>query len=79
LGQVNLVWDLKGYIVDGFCIDQLDNFTPKPALGNKDSAYENILGFALREVTYDWLVGYWVTGMHEMTLSISSSHEGCVR
>jgi catechol 2,3-dioxygenase-like lactoylglutathione lyase family enzyme len=35
--------------------------------------YEGILGLELREVTYDWFVGYWVSSKHEMTLCISSS------
>lgn len=37
--------------------------------------YENILGLELREVTYDWFVGYWVSKKHEMTLCISTSPE----
>ena len=37
--------------------------------------YEEILGLALREVTYEWFVGYWVSDKHEMTLCISSSPE----
>ena len=32
--------------------------------------YEEILGLRLRELTYDWFVGYWVSEMHEMTLCI---------
>lgn len=37
--------------------------------------YESILGLKLREVTYDWFVGYWVSEKHEMSLCISSSPE----
>ena len=37
--------------------------------------YEGILGLELREVTYDWFVGYWVSNKHEMTLCISSSSD----
>ncbi len=37
--------------------------------------YEGILGLILREVTYDWFVGYWVSEKHEMTLCISTSPE----
>ena len=39
------------------------------------SFYENILGLKVREITYDWLVGYWVSEKHEMTLCISTSPE----
>jgi len=35
--------------------------------------YEGLLGLELREVTYDWFVGYWVSSKREMTLCISSS------
>jgi predicted enzyme related to lactoylglutathione lyase len=35
--------------------------------------YEDLLGLALREVTYDWFIGYWISNKHEMTLCISSS------
>jgi predicted enzyme related to lactoylglutathione lyase len=35
--------------------------------------YEDILGLKIREVTYDWFVGYWVSEKHEMTLCISTS------
>jgi len=35
--------------------------------------YEGILGLELREMIYDWFVGYWVSGKREMTLFISSS------
>lgn len=35
--------------------------------------YEALLGLELREVTYNWFVGYWVSNKHEMTLCISSS------
>lgn len=37
--------------------------------------YEDILELEIREVTYDWLVGYWISDRHEMTLCISSSPE----
>ena len=37
--------------------------------------YEGVLGLEIREVTYDWFVGYWVSDKHEMTLCISSSPE----
>lgn len=37
--------------------------------------YEEVLGLELREVTYDWFVGYWISSKHEMTLCISSSAE----
>ncbi len=37
--------------------------------------YEGLLGLELREVTYDWFVGYWLSDKHEMTLCISSSPE----
>jgi lactoylglutathione lyase len=35
--------------------------------------YEGVLGLQLREVTYEWFVGYWVSEKHEMTLCISAS------
>jgi predicted enzyme related to lactoylglutathione lyase len=35
--------------------------------------YEDLLGLQLREVTYDWFVGYWISPRHEMTLCISTS------
>lgn len=35
--------------------------------------YEGVLGLEIREVTYDWFIGYWVSDRHEMTLCISSS------
>ncbi len=35
--------------------------------------YEGILGLEVREVTYDWFIGYWVSDKHEMSLCISSS------
>jgi len=35
--------------------------------------YEGILGLKVREVTYDWFIGYWVSDKHEMSLCISSS------
>jgi predicted enzyme related to lactoylglutathione lyase len=41
--------------------------------------YEAQLGLELREVTYDWFVGYWISSKHEMTLCISSSPEECTR
>jgi predicted enzyme related to lactoylglutathione lyase len=41
--------------------------------------YEDLLGLELREVTYDWFVGYWVSSKHEMTLCISSSPDECRR
>lgn len=39
------------------------------------SFYENILGLKIREVTYDWFVGYWISEKHEMTLCVSTSPE----
>jgi lactoylglutathione lyase len=41
--------------------------------------YEDRLGLVLREVTYDWFVGYWISSKHEMTLCISSSPEERLR
>jgi len=35
--------------------------------------YEGKLGLELREVTYEWFVGYWISNKHEMTLCISTS------
>ncbi|MBN2043993.1 MAG: VOC family protein, partial [Anaerolineales bacterium] len=35
--------------------------------------YEEILGLKIREVTYEWFVGYWISEKHEMTLCISTS------
>lgn len=35
--------------------------------------YEELLGLELREVTYDWFVGYWISPRHEMSLCISTS------
>ena len=35
--------------------------------------YEGVLGLQIREITYDWFIGYWVSDKHEMTLCISSS------
>ena len=35
--------------------------------------YEEQLRLELREATYDWYVGYWLTPAHTITLSISSS------
>jgi lactoylglutathione lyase len=35
--------------------------------------YEDLLGLELREVTYEWFVGYWISPRHEMTLCISTS------
>lgn len=43
------------------------------------SFYEGKLGLELREVTYEWFVGYWISSKHEMTLCISSSPEECAR
>ncbi len=37
--------------------------------------YEGVVGLKLREVTYEWFVGYWVSEKHEMTLCISASPE----
>jgi predicted enzyme related to lactoylglutathione lyase len=37
--------------------------------------YEDVLGLQLREVTYEWFVGYWISEKREMTLCISSSPE----
>ena len=37
--------------------------------------YEELLGLQVRQVTYDWFIGYWVSDKHEMTLCISSSAE----
>lgn len=37
--------------------------------------YETVLGLEIREVTYDWFVGYWISPKHEMTLCISTSPE----
>ncbi|MFC1742673.1 VOC family protein [Candidatus Riflebacteria bacterium] len=37
--------------------------------------YENLLKLQLREVTYEWFVGYWISNKHEMTLCISSDPE----
>ena len=37
--------------------------------------YEGLMGLELREVTYDWFVGYWISAKHEMTLCISTSPE----
>ena len=30
--------------------------------------YEGKLGLELREVTYDWFIGYWVNNKRDMTL-----------
>jgi predicted enzyme related to lactoylglutathione lyase len=35
--------------------------------------YEDILGLEIREITFDWFIGYWVSKKHEMTLCISTS------
>ena len=35
--------------------------------------YEDILKLQIREVTYDWFIGYWISNKHEMTLCVSSS------
>jgi catechol 2,3-dioxygenase-like lactoylglutathione lyase family enzyme len=37
--------------------------------------YEEVLGLAIREVTYEWFVGYWLDEQHKTTLAISSSPE----
>ena len=37
--------------------------------------YEEIIGLAIREVTYDWFIGYWISDKHEMTLCISTNPE----
>jgi predicted enzyme related to lactoylglutathione lyase len=37
--------------------------------------YEGLLELELREVTYDWFVGYWVSPKREITLCISTSPE----
>lgn len=39
------------------------------------SFYEAALGLTIREITYDWFIGYWVSEKHEMTLCISTSPE----
>ena len=35
--------------------------------------YEDQIGLELREATYDWYVGYWLTSARNATLCISSS------
>ena len=35
--------------------------------------YEGVLGLEIREVTYDWFIGYWISDKQEMTLCINSS------
>lgn len=35
--------------------------------------YEDKLGLEIREVTYDWYVGYWLNPSHSTTLCVSSS------
>ena len=35
--------------------------------------YEDILTLEIREVTYDWFIGYWISNKHETTLCVSSS------
>ncbi len=35
--------------------------------------YEGQLGLEVRQVIYDWFIGYWVSKKHEMTLCISTS------
>ena len=35
--------------------------------------YEDRVGLEIREVTYDWYVGYWLTSARTTTLCISSS------
>lgn len=37
--------------------------------------YEGLLGLEVRQVVYDWFIGYWVSAKHEMTLCISTSPE----
>ncbi len=37
--------------------------------------YEELLGLELRELTYEWFVGYWISAKHELTLCISTSPE----
>jgi predicted enzyme related to lactoylglutathione lyase len=41
--------------------------------------YEDVLALEIREVTYEWFVGYWVSDKHEMTLCISSSPDELAR
>ncbi len=35
--------------------------------------YEGVLGLEIRQIAYDWFIGYWISDKHEMTLCISSS------
>ncbi len=35
--------------------------------------YEGLLGLQIRQLIYDWFVGYWISDKHEMTLCISTS------
>ena len=44
-------------------------------MGAAREFYESTLGLELREATYDWFVGYWVSEKHEMTLCVSTSPE----
>lgn len=37
--------------------------------------YEEMLGLEVREVTYEWYVGYWVTKDRSLTFAISSNPE----
>ena len=37
--------------------------------------YEELLGPELREVLYEWFVGYWVSEKHKITLCIGTSPE----
>jgi len=37
--------------------------------------YEDVLGLEIRQVVYDWFVGYWISAKHEMTLCISTLPE----
>lgn len=44
-------------------------------MGAAREFYGSILGLEIREATYDWFIGYWVSEKHEMTLCISTSAE----
>ena len=37
--------------------------------------YEGVLGLEIRQIAYDWFIGYWISDKHEMTLCISSSSD----
>ena len=41
--------------------------------------YEGVLGLEIREITYEWFIGYWISDKHEMTLCISSSPDERVK